>query len=468
MKRRQFLQLSAAAMGSFAVSDSFKSLSAATRADAQKLRDESYGPIKPVREEKTGLPLLQLPKGFRYLSFGWTGDELADGTVTPEAHDGMGVISQAGSLVTLIRNHEVDGRQACFSDGSYTYDKFAGGGCTSLVFDTASGTVKDSRTAIAGTLNNCAGGVTPWGTWLTCEESVGGIMKTSEGDTYSKDHGWVFEVPADGTAPAKPLKDMGRFVHEAVAIDPDTGIVYETEDRIKCGFFRFLPAIPGKLAEGGRLQMMRVPGHPDLTRSTGGAKVFEQIEWVDIKAPELAHTPGTEDTQGVFNQGARQDATAFGRLEGCWYGNDMIYFVSTCGGEAEKGQIWGYHPKNNSLHLIFESTHSSVLNFPDQIAVSPRGGMVLCEDCDPNKVVENGREEEYFPRLHGLTPEGKIFTLAMNNCVLEKNHRGFQGDFRGSEWAGATFSPDGQWLFVNLYSPGMTLAITGPWEKGGL
>ena len=94
-------------------------------------------------------------------------------------------------------------------------------------------------------------------------------MKTSEGDTYSKDHGWVFEVPADGTAPAKPLKDMGRFVHEAVAIDPDTGIVYETEDRIKCGFFRFLPAIPGKLAEGGRLQMMRVPGHPDLTRSTG-------------------------------------------------------------------------------------------------------------------------------------------------------------------------------------------------------
>ena len=189
---------------------------------------------------------------------------------------------------------------------------------------------------------------------------------------------------------------------------------------------------------------------------------------MDIKAPELAHTPGTEDTQGVFNQGARQDATAFGRLEGCWYGNDMIYFVSTCGGEAEKGQIWGYHPKNNSLHLIFESTHSSVLNFPDQIAVSPRGGMVLCEDCDPNKVVENGREEEYFPRLHGLTPEGKIFTLAMNNCVLEKNHRGFQGDFRGSEWAGATFSPDGQWLFVNLYSPGMTLAITGPWEKGGL
>ena len=468
MKRRQFLQLSAAAAGSFAINDSLRKLNAATPGDRAKLQDESYGPLKPVAEEISGLPLLNLPEGFSYIAFGWAGQELSDGCLTPAFHDGMGVVTTEGSDITLIRNHEVAGRQLSFSNTGHTYDKMAGGGCVTMVFDGGSGTYKSGHAAISGTVNNCAGGVTPWGTWLTCEETVEGTLESRDASTYPKDHGWIFEVPPDGSASAIPLKAMGRFVHEAVAIDPQSGIVYETEDRRLSGFYRFVPKVPGKLAAGGTLEMMRVPGKTNLSCGTGGATLFENIEWVPIHDPEMAHTPGTEDTVGVFRQGVEQGGTAFSRLEGCWYGNGLVYFVATCGGDAGKGQIWAYDPDENTLQVVFESPGSEVLNFPDNIAVSPRGGMILCEDCDMTKTLKKGRVEQLFPRMHGLTAEGKIFTLAMNNFVLEKSHQGFCGDFRGREWAGATFSPDGKWLFVNLQNPGVTLAITGPWEKGGI
>jgi secreted PhoX family phosphatase len=88
-------------------------------------------------------------------------------------------------------------------------------------------------------------------------------------------------------------------------------------------------------------------------------------------------------------------------------------------------------------------------------AVSPRGGLVLCED---------GSGQEF---LHGLTVEGDIFKFAQNN-VLNGERNGFVGDYRGSEWAGACYSPDGRWLFANLQSPGITFAITGPWTSGAL
>jgi secreted PhoX family phosphatase len=449
-------------MGSLAAAalaaEPFDALRRRSQLAAAETRGSGYGPLRPTRDEATGLELIRLPEGFRYVSFGWTGDPLEGGAPTPSAHDGMAAIAQSGDLVTVIRNHEVSEPGPSISPVAHTYDAQAAGGCTRLIFDSAAGRLVSAGAAIGGTHRNCAGGPTPWGTWLTCEETVDDAHGTFEGKPlpFEKDHGFIFEVPADGNSPAVPLKAMGRFVHEAVAVDPATGIVYETEDHETAGFYRFLPSVPGKLAEGGRLQMMRVERRDDTRRGMQADQSLA-VSWVDIDDPLRHHTPGTNDASGVFGQGKPRGGTTFARLEGCWFGGGKVFFVSTSGGNAQAGQIWEYHPAAERLRLVFESPSASVLDYPDNITVSPRGALVLCEDGD--------RKAE---RLCGVTLDGQLFPLAENNLVLRGEKNGFRGDFTKQEWCGATFSPDGRWLFANLQTPGLTVAITGPWESGPL
>jgi secreted PhoX family phosphatase len=179
------------------------------------------------------------------------------------------------------------------------------------------------------------------------------------------------------------------------------------------------------------------------------------VEWVSIDNPD--NPSNTMPGNFVWAQGRAKDAATFARLEGCWYGGDRrIYIVSTSGGAVGQGQIWVYDPKEETISLLFESPSMAVLNAPDNITVSPRGGLVLCED---------GGGEEF---LHGLTVEGEIFKFAKNNVVLNGERNGIVGNFAGSEFAGACYSPDGDWLFANIQSPGITVAITGPWQNGAL
>jgi secreted PhoX family phosphatase len=247
---------------------------------------------------------------------------------------------------------------------------------------------------------------------------------------------------------------MGRFVHEAIAVDPRTGYVYETEDAGIAGLYRFVPRERDKLAAGGRLQMLKSAGAPDVRTGMTVGRTFD-VAWVDIDDPERPHAPGTQDGSGVFFQGKQRGGTTFARLEGCWYGNGRVYINSTSGGDKKLGQVWELDPQGQTLKLVFESPGPEVLEKPDNITVSPRGGLVLCEDGD---VVPQ--------RLHGLTQDGRIFPLAANNVVLNGERNGITGDFRGDEWCGATFSGDGRWLFVNMQTPGITYAITGPWGTG--
>jgi secreted PhoX family phosphatase len=346
--------------------------------------------------------------------------------------------------VRLVRNHEI-GRGTPFSSASY--DPAAGGGTTTLEFDTHRGELISARDSLSGTLRNCAGGLTPWGTWLTCEE-------TNEFTTMP--HGYNFEVPADGLGDPEPLRAMGRFSHEAVAIDPATGYVYETEDAgSSSGFYRFIPATAGRLADGGELSMLKVSGVnlANLGASYAHGTAFD-VEWVDIATPDnpLPTSPGNF----VWSQGRAQGAATFARLEGCWYGNEArIYIVSTSGGIGQ-GQIWEYDPAAEVIRLLFQSPGAAVLNAPDNITVSPRGGLVLCED---------GSGQEF---MHGLTIEGEIFPFAQNNVILNGERNGFVGNYTGAEWAGACYSTDGKWLFANIQSPGITFAITGPWMSGAL
>lgn len=413
--------------------------------------------LQPVKDEATGLPLLKLPEGFRYSSFGWKGDKTEDGFVTPENHDGMAVIAHDGDTITLCRNHEIRASKS-FGPENISYDSHAGAGCMNLQFNLKSGKWENQWCSLAGTVQNCAGGPTPWGTWLSCEETVIGPSESYKDVKYEhkKDHGWVFEVPATGFADPTPIKGLGRFVHEAIAIDPESGIVYETEDRKTAGFYRFIPKEKGNLRAGGKLQMMKVKNRDDVRTECQNGEQFE-VEWVDIEDPSRRHSPGTEDTLGVYFQGKEKGATTFGRLEGCWYGDEMVYFDCTDGGDQGCGQIWSFSPKDQVLTLVFESPSRELLDSPDNLTVSPRGGLVLCEDGDDNPM-----------RLHALSRDVVIKPLAMNNVQLKGERNNISGDFRVGEWAGACFSPDGKWLFANIQDPGITFAITGPWETMGI
>jgi len=163
--------------------------------------------------------------------------------------------------------------------------------------------------------------------------------------------------------------------------------------------------------------------------------------WVGVPDPDPAGT--SVEADAVFRQGWDQGAARFARIEGCWHENGAIYCSCTNGGDAELGQIWRHRPgpEGGDLTLVFESPHRDVLKHPDNICSTPKGAIVLCEDASGSCLIR------------GLTREGEVFDFARNIAS-------------DSEFAGATFSPDGHTLFVNIQATGQTVAIWGPWERG--
>jgi secreted PhoX family phosphatase len=310
--------------------------------------------------------------------------------------------------------------------------------------------------------------VTPWGSWLTCEEQIA--------DIGGLPHGYVFEVPGQLPARPIPLTSMGRFAHEAVAVDGRTSIIYLTEvDRYVSGFYRFTPNVPFTtygLEAGGTLEMLAVVGQPqaDLQQAEFGQSF--SVEWIEIEFPDTPRVTNVgpfgsfdgsrTNASGPFYEGWLKGAARFRRLEGCWYdGGSKIYFADTEGGRPAvdtgepEGVIWCYDIDAETLTVIYESPAEAVLDNPDNVTVSPNGNLLLCEDGDLDGL-----------RLAGLTLDGQVFPFAVNNVVLNGERNGLKGDFRGAEWAGATFDPTGKWLFVNNFAPGITFAITGPWARG--
>jgi secreted PhoX family phosphatase len=442
--RRKFLKTTLAAGGGyFLFQQMLSGLSLSQTAEEQISPAGIYGPLSPTAAANTGEVLLSLPGGFGYNVFGRTGAPMSDSHPTPKSHDGMGVFDSPANYWKIVRNHEIQdfaGTSGTLSSPR-PYDSLAGGGVTILIIDKATRLPVNDFTSLTGTVRNCSGCVTPWNTWLTCEETT---LGTSAG--YAKPHGYCFEVFPDAVSSGNPaaLTRMGRFRHEGAAVDRKTGIVYMTEDNTpNSGFYRFIPNNYGRLDQGGKLQMLSVRGQPHYNTRTGQtAGNILLADWVDIPDPDPAGA-GT-NAAAVFDQGWAAGGAVFARLEGCIAEFDRIIFISTTGGDHSTGQVWEYRPrKGNSgrLKLLYESPSAAVLNMPDNVLLGSNGNIFMAED--------NGAENY----LRILSPNGSISDFAKNVVP----------GFTTFEFTGCCFSPNKNTLFVNIQTPGITFAIWGPW-----
>ncbi len=411
--------------------------------------------------------LLDLPQGFRYKVISEMGTRMADGFLVPGSPDGMAAFPGPDGKVVLVCNHELSpkmvGKGPFDDDLTYpdsldiglSHDAGVGGkepqigGTTNLVFDPEWGELDVQFLSLTGTDRNCAGGAMPWGSWITCEEPED--ITTGRG----LHHGWCFEVQATaepGLQKAMPLKALGRFRHEAVALDPQSGILYLTEDRNDGLLYRFIPEMGGGLSRG-KLQAMAVRGKPsaDTRNYSPGSKWpvegenFE-VEWIDLEDVEAPK-------DDLRLRGRAAGAAVFARGEGIHYTPDGIFICCTDGGPSRFGQMFRLRPSGSSvgfdrMDLFLQSGRSDILTNGDNLCPAPWGGLVVCEDLIDESFAES-------VHVQCVTPEGKVFTIARNA-------------FDKSEFAGCCFSPDGQWLFVNMQGLGKTLAITGPWEKAGV
>ena len=409
-------------------------------------RNEIVG-YGPLLRDPAGL--FDLPAGFSYSVVSRFGDAMDDGFLVPNALDGMGAIDLGGGLMALVRNHELgigsdsigptggDSQRAA-RIGAKAYGRQGGipipGGTTTIVYDYRLRRRISSYLSLAGTIRNCAGGVTPWGSWLSCEETV---------HIGERRHGFVFEVPGDskGLADPVPLTAMGRFNHEAAIVDPATGIAYLTEDREDGLFYRFLPTAPGRLADGGRLQALGFTDGASDTRNWLARDWAEGnsrgVRWIDLDGVD-------SEADDLRLRGRALGAAIFARGEGVHLGSGELYFTCTSGGTARIGQIMRYIPGTLTLQLFSESDDSKLFSHVDNIAVTPWSHLLLCED---------KAEASPVNHLKAVTPNGKVYTVGRNA------HPSL------GELAGPCFSPDGAILFLNIYDPGTTLAIAGPWSS---
>ena len=463
LSRRSFLSRSAVLAGGVALIGSAEGLLTAPNAGAAPgpggPGSPGYGPVVPDPAGR-----LALPQGFRYAVVAEAGvTRLDSGEPSPTSSDGMGAFPARGNGTVLVQNHELRGARAAAgplvvpTPPEFTYDPQAPGGTTTITVD-REGRRQGEYVSLAGTSTNCAGGVTPWQTWLSCEETedLAGV------NGYTLDHGYVFEVdPEDRNANRnpQPIKALGRFAHEAVAVDPGNSTMYLTEDAATPNglLYRWTPPRGFRGGKGalrrlgptdGAFEAMRCTdqtGTPidDLSRAVEVGTTY-RVSWTAVPDRDARAVP-------TRLQVTPPQVTRGRKLEGCWWGDGGAYVVTSFA-RAESpvphdGQVWFHDPRRSTLTLklrfgVNPSPDQDGTNYdgPDNITVSPWGGVILAED------------GEGVQHLVGATPDGQTYPIARN-------------DLNTNEMAGPVYSRDKRILFANLYEPGICYAITGPWRK---
>jgi uncharacterized protein len=457
LSRRSMLGRSAAGVG-IAVTGSFSGMfgaEAVAHGGRHPRPPAGYGPLI---DDPAGL--LSLPEGFEYTIVAQTGvTKLDNGTFTPGRPDGTASFPRRGGGSILINNHELGtkGADAVIGPAEVVYDPAAGGGTTTIEVDSRGRRIREYA-SLAGTSTNCAGGKTPWSTWLSCEETEGFTGQT-------KSHGWVFEVdPYDDERTGglnKPIMPLGRFAHEALVVDPHNHTIYLTEDAGGPNglLYRWTPprsALPlrkGELkdlpGDAGTFEAMKATSRrgkhvPDLSVATQHGTTY-RIEWVTVP-DRLASSVSTR------KQFSDDQITRSRKLEGMWWGDGGAYFVCSYarfedGSAAQHdGQVWFLDPDEDTIELKLHFVYTPGDNDededgPDNITVSAYGGLIIAED---------GEGKQH---LIGATDDGEAFFFARND------------EAESAEFTGPNFSPDRKILFACVQSPGFVYAIRGPFRK---
>jgi secreted PhoX family phosphatase len=496
ISRRQVLTTGTAGVG-LAVAGVLPSLTGPTPAFANDSRSHGRpssdgAPFPPLQDDPNGI--LALPAGFSYRIVTREGDtDMSFGQgKTPAFHDGTGVVASGRNQLTIIQNHEMTPFMSTYGvphiPGT-VYDPGAvnAGGCTVITTD-GDGRSTAEWVGISGTARNCAGGGTPWGTWLTCEEITinAGASWSAAGQSgvYEKNHGYVFEVFRSDSAHQlpKPIKAFGRFDHEALAVEPNRKHVYLSEDASgPNGLFYRWTASPGtRLGQGlandlsdtaGKLEAMQmrmddgsiIPDVAYLTSAQLGRPF--KVTWTEVADRDAVSTP----IRRQFEDGT---VTRGKKFEGVWSNDNGVYIVNSFAfgandlpADATKhdGMVWYYDYSDETITLVTYFPHNPAaetegaspkyadLTFdgPDNVTVTPWGTLILAED--------GVRASHVLSSI----PGGPTYAIARNQL----SNGTANGAPTYSEFTGPTFSPDGKILFVNIQVPGITLAITGPWHK---
>ena len=322
------------------------------------------------------------------------------------------VIARGGEIVAASNHtwHPAADGGAVFTtdDGGWVYvsnsEVLQGGGVGAIRFS-ASGDIVDAYPILAGTTMNCAGGPTPWGTWLSCEEVLRGRV-------------WECDPLGESEAVVRPA--LGVFTHEAVAIDPTHNEMYLTEDRPDGRFYRFVPS--GGDLSAGELQVAEVVG--------GGPE--GRVAWRTIPDPSATDT----DTRLQV-----ASSTVFNGGEGIWYHEGVVYFTT-----KGDNRVWAYDTRNASLSILYdvETSSNPILSGVDNVTCSPMGDVLVAEDGGDMQIV-------------ALTPQGQVVPVLQ---VVGQDD---------SEITGPAFGPTLDRLYFSSQRGGVfgvTYEVTGPFFSG--